>query len=102
MPGFHALASKLKQQALSRSPNGAMRPLHISQFAAMRNACKPAAAATVPDCVLFDFHEVKGKAPAGRWGHASVVVDEKLYVYGGEGDQAYGDLCVFDSGTNVG
>ncbi|KAL3144158.1 hypothetical protein ABBQ32_003943 [Trebouxia sp. C0010 RCD-2024] len=53
-------------------------------------------AVAVPDYVLFDFLETKGEGPAARWGHSAVVVDQKLFVYGGEGSHAYGDLQVFE------
>ena len=58
------------------------------------------AAVAVPDYVLFDFLETKGKGPAARWGHSAVVVDQKLLVYGGEGSHSYGDLQVFEPGMS--
>lgn len=56
------------------------------------------ASVAVPGYVLFDFLESKGDRPAARWGHTAVVIDQKLIVYGGEGNQAYGDLQVFEPG----
>lgn len=55
-------------------------------------------AVAVPDYVLFDFIETKNKGPPARWGHTAVVVDHKLFIYGGEGSQAYGDLQIYEPG----
>lgn len=54
----------------------------------------------VPDYVLFDFLETQGEVPPARWGHTAVVIDQNLYVYGGEGSQCYGDLQLFQPGGN--
>ena len=56
---------------------------------------------SVPNCVLVDFYETKGIAPAARWGHTATAVSDKLYIFGGEGDQVFGDLHMFDSGTSL-
>ena len=61
-----------------------------------RIAGRPAA---VPDCVLIDFHESEGGVPAARWGHTAAVIDDSLYICGGESDQTYGDLHIFRPGT---
>ena len=54
--------------------------------------------ATIPDCVLVDFHKSEGTVPPGRWGHSAAVINGRLYVFGGEGDQAFSDLNVYDPG----
>ena len=53
----------------------------------------------VPDYVLFDFLESHGDVPSARWGHTAVVIDQSLFVYGGEGSQSYGDLQLFQPGV---
>ena len=55
-------------------------------------------AVSVPDCVLIDFYETKGTTPTARWGHTAVAVNDKLYVFGGDGDQVLEDLHVFQPG----
>ncbi|KAL0042731.1 hypothetical protein WJX79_009011 [Trebouxia sp. C0005] len=56
--------------------------------------------ATIPECVLVDFHKSEGTVPPGRWGHSAAVINNRLYVFGGEGDQALGDLNVYDPENN--
>ncbi len=58
--------------------------------------------ATIPECVLVDFHECEGTVPPGRWGHSAAVINDRLYVFGGEGDQAFGDLNVYAPGDSAG
>ncbi len=58
--------------------------------------------ATIPECVLVDFHESEGTVPPGRWGHSAAVINDRLYVFGGEGDQAFGDLNVYAPGDSAG
>lgn len=67
----------------------------------MHGQCVASSTVSIPDCGLVDFYESKGNAPAARWGHTAVVVNEKLYVFGGEGDQAYGDLHIFEPGIRL-
>lgn len=64
-----------------------------------RIAIQPVA---VPDCVLIDFYGSRGEVPAARWGHTAAVIDDNLYLYGGESDQSCGDLHVFQPGNGVG
>ena len=64
----------------------------------MNNVGVSTPAVAIPGCVLIDFFEHAGQAPAARWGHTSVVIDDKVIIYGGEGDQIYGDLHMFEPG----
>ena len=43
---------------------------------------------------------VHGPAPAGRYGHAAVMIGTKFYVFGGQTDgEFFNDLWVFDVNT---
>ncbi|GAM17228.1 hypothetical protein SAMD00019534_004030 [Acytostelium subglobosum LB1] len=36
-----------------------------------------------------------------RWGHASISVGRRIYVFGGQGESLYSNICVYDSTTSV-
>ena len=57
-----------------------------------------AVALHLPEYVLFDFLDTKGDVPPARWGHTAVVINQKLFVYGGEGSQPHCDLQLFEPG----
>ena len=52
----------------------------------------------VPTCALFDHPCPVGPAPGARWGHASVAVGDRLFLFGGDGASMFSDGFVYDSG----